>query len=435
MTASSNQLALLGGKPVGKVEFPRFPVFRPSAIKRVTRLMEQGEMVGLVRFHKPIRIAEEAISEYHGGRHALALSSGHASLQMSLAGLEVGPGDEVITTPYTWGASISCILHQNAIPVFTDVDPLTGLMDPDTIESRITKKTKAILVVHIYGQPANMTAICKIAKKHGLAVIEDGSQAHGALWKNKVVGNWGDAAGFSCMAGKILGTGEGGYMVTEREDVRWRACLYCQHKGRSQEEGFPDEFRPYVDSLQYTYRINTMVAILIAEQLKKLDQEGVVRRANVAHLRDCLADSKFLKLPNYGKDAVPAWHFMTANVRVEQAGVSRDTFEKALRAEGMPCNHYVPAPITDWYRLNWREYRGPRPMWIDNLRRAGVDYAKTEVPNCRIKCDRSLEFGTNNFIQPAKAEMERVAEIVHKVEKHIDALRQWERAEHGAVAA
>jgi dTDP-4-amino-4,6-dideoxygalactose transaminase len=168
---------------------------------------------------------------------------------MALAGLEVGPGDEVITTPFTWGASVSCILHQGAVPVFADVDRKTGLIDPGSIEAVITKRTRAILAVHIFGQPAAMQRIMKIAAKHDLVVVEDGSQAHGATIGGRVVGGFGHAAGVSCMGGKLLATSEAGYMVTPNEDLYWKACLLSQHMGRPPDRGFPDKMRPLVDSL------------------------------------------------------------------------------------------------------------------------------------------------------------------------------------------
>ena len=426
MAPSTDKLALLGGKPIGLPTAPKFPVFTRTAINRVVKVLEGGQMVGLDNRHPAISAAEDAISSYHDSRHALAVSSGHAALHMALMGVDVGPGDEVITTPYTWGASVSCILHQSAIPVFADVDRLTGLMDPASIEACITQRTRAILVVHLYGQPANMTAICKIAKKHGLAVIEDGSQAHGARWKNKSVGNWGDVAGFSCMGGKILATGEGGYLVTGDPDIRWRACLSTQHMGRSPEPGFPPEYLPTVDSLLYTYRISTVMAVLMAEQFKKLDKELAVRRANVGHLRSCLDESQFIELPKYGKQALPSWHMLTANFRADEAGITRDTFVRALRAEGLSWGPYVPAPIPNWPRLQWRGYKGPKTMWMENLKRAKTDYSKTQIPNCRYKCDRSMEMSTNNFIRPARKDMERLASIVHKVERNVDALREME---------
>ena len=216
---SKKTLALLGGEPVGGAKASRWPHFDAASVQRVVEILESGRTVGLGRTNPDVEKAEEAISGYHGGRHAMVLNSGHAALMAALMGLEIGPGDEVITTPYTWGASIACILHVGAVPVFVDVDPLTGLLDPRKVERAVTGKTRAVLVVHIYGQPADMPALQRICRRRGLRLIEDGSQSHGATIKGEKVGNFSDAAGFSCMGGKILATSEAGYLLTPHADV------------------------------------------------------------------------------------------------------------------------------------------------------------------------------------------------------------------------
>ncbi len=425
--STSKDLALLGGQPVGKIESPHFPLFTDRTIKRVSKLLIDGKAVGLGRSHSPeIVEAEEAVSAYHSGRHCLSTSSGHGALQMALAGLEIGSGDEVITTPYTWGASISCILHQGAIPVFADVDPVTGLIDPKTIPSLITKRTRAILAVHIFGQPANMPAIMAIAKKHKLVVIEDGSQAHGASFKGKRVGNFGDAAGFSCMGGKLLATTEAGYLVTPKKDVYWKASLLCQHMGRSPDKGFPKELLPYADSLVYTYRMTPINAVLLTEQLKKLDREVDHRRRNAEHLRKYLSESHYVSLPVYKSYEKPAYHILTMNFDHASAGISRDTFLEAIKAEGLMVMAYVPSPIPSWHRLHWQNYKGPKAVWIEALKKSGIDYRKSKHPNCEHKIASALDMSFN-FYKPAKSSMKKMADIIYKVEANIDVLRRWEK--------
>ncbi len=159
-------LALLGGKSIGGITPPTFPTFDRKTISKITEMLEKGDAVALGRYHPVLAEAEDAITRYHGGRSALLLNSGHAALMAAVMGLEIGQGDEVITTPYTWGASISCILHAGAVPVFVDVDRVTGLIDPARIEAAIPPRTRAILAVHLYGQPADMPAINRIARLH-----------------------------------------------------------------------------------------------------------------------------------------------------------------------------------------------------------------------------------------------------------------------------
>ena len=410
----------MGGMPTGV-----YPEFDPSTIRRVAELLQRGATVGLSKKQPEILEAETAIAAWQGMPYCLGTSSGHAALHSAIMGLEITSGDEVITTPYTWGASISCILHNNAIPIFADVDPETGLIDPQSVEQNITPRTRAILAVHIYGQPANMTALCEIAEKHGLVVIEDGSQAHGALHKGRKVGTYGDAAGFSCMGGKLLASSEAGYMVTPHEDVYWKAALGGQHMGRSSEEGFPDDLRHYVDSLVYTYRLNPITAVLLTEQLRKVDAENDARRRNVALFRQALEGTQSVGFPIYPEGDEPVYHMLTMNFQPEAVGLSRDTYLQALRAEGVGIFAYVPSPIPSWNRLHWQTYDGPKVMWTETLRWAEVDYTEVQVPNCERKVARSLEMGWNHT-QVNEAGIKRLASAFQKVEENLGVLRDWE---------
>jgi dTDP-4-amino-4,6-dideoxygalactose transaminase len=424
-SAARTKPALLGGKPLGAVPADQHPTFTRRAIERAVRLLEKGMTVGLGKHHPIIREAEEAVARWQEVRHAMVVSSGHAALQMSLVGLEIEPGDEVITTPYSWGASASCILHCGAIPVFTDVLPDSGLMDPRTIEPLITRRTRAILVVHIHGQPADMPAILKVARKRRIPVIEDGSQAHGAMVAGRKVGCFGDAGGFSCMGFKLLGTTEAGYLITPHEEVYWKAALSSQHMGRSPDPGFPEKLLPYVDSLVYSYRLSPVVAVLLAEQLKKVDREVEGRRRNVAELRRLLEGSSVLSFPDYPDDVKPGYYTLSMNFDAERAGIRRDTFLQALAAEGLAAGAYVPSPIPYWERLRVKGYAGPKTIWTRQLEAAGIDYRSLSFPGCELKVRRSVDMDWN-YIRPLPGRMRRLADIFQKVEESLPELRDWE---------
>lgn len=428
VTAPVSQLALSGGTPVGQVVYSKFPLFSEKAIERVGNVLREGKAVGLGRFHSPeITEAEATISQYHGGREVLACSSGHAALQGALAGLEICGGDEVITTPYTWGASTSCILHQNAIPIFVDVERDTGLIDPELIEAAITPRTKAILAVHIFGQPANLKRLREIADRHGLALIEDGSQAHGAEIDGVRVGDVGDAAGFSCMGGKVLPTTEAGYLVTPSKDVFWKAAMIGQHMGRSPEVDFPVELMPWADSLVYTYRVTPLNAVLLTEQFGRIDGWVAERQRHADLLREKLVAAKYLRLPDYAAGTRPVYHLMNFNFDHAAAGVSRDAFMAAMNAEGLLAFGYVPSPIPDWPRLHWQDYAGPKVSWLSVLEAAGVDYRDMALPNCRHRVANSIQTRFD-FVDPQEAMIARMAEIILKVEANIDELRAYEKA-------
>ncbi len=425
---SASKLALLGGEPVGAPRADQHPTFSDRAIERVVEHLRAGRTVGLNRNVDVIAECEAAICAWHGVEEALGVSSGHAALHCALMGLEISTGDEVICTPYTWGASISCVLHAGAIPVFCDVDPVTGLMDPESIEAAITPRTKAVLPVHIYGQPAPMTAIVAVARKRGLAVIEDGSQAHGALHAGEKVGQFGDAAGFSCMGGKIVATTEAGYLLCHDKAVYWKAALNTQHYGRSPEPDFPDDLREYVDSLVHTYRIGQLNAVLMTEQFRKVDAENAGRRANVASFRKAMAGVASVSFADFPAGDDPVYYAFAFNFVPAAAGLRRDTYLRALRAEGVSLGTYVPEPIQRWRRMRWQDYDGPPIFWMDNLRRAGIDYAGQELANVRTKVERSLHLGWS-YIADDPARMASLAAPFQKVEEQLDALRAWERSE------
>jgi dTDP-4-amino-4,6-dideoxygalactose transaminase len=424
-------LALLGGTPVGTPVRPQYPRFTERARRRVDELLQTGPMVGLSKEHPHVGEAERAIAEWHGVERALTTASGHAALHAALIGLEVTAGAEVITTPYSWGASTSPILHNGAVPVYADVEPDTGLLDPESVREAIGPRTEAILVTHIYGQPADMTSLRAIADEHGLALIEDGSQAHGARHRGRRVGCFGDAGGFSCMGGKLLATTEAGYLVTGREDVYWKAILSCQHAGgtehpgRTAEPGFPSDLLPFSDSLNYTYRLGVLNAVLLVEQLAKLDEENAARNRNRERFVHAIRDVGSVRVPEY-PDGEPVFHMVTLNFVPEHAGVTRETYLAALEAEGAPVFSYIHTPLHRLERLR-PETAAPKVMWTEHLRRAGVDYAALELPGCDAKVARSIELNWN-WIDDDPAAMDLLADAFCKVEEHLGALREHVRA-------
>ncbi len=426
---SASRLALLGGEAVGAPPADGHPSFTDDAISKVVDVMQKRRTVGLNKGTPEIGEAEAAIAAWQGVEHCMVTSSGHAALHNSLMGLEVSSGDEVITTPFTWGASTSCILHNNAVPVYVDVCPDTGLLDPTKIEAAITPRAKAILAVHIFGQAANMTAIREVADRHDLVVIEDGSQAHGSIHAGRKVGTFGDAAGFSCMGGKLLASAEAGYMLTPDKDVYWKAALCSQHMGRSPESDFPhDRLGAHIDSLVYTYRLSPITAAMLTEQVKKIDVENAGRRESVKLLREGMAGVEVVSFPEYAEGDDPVYHMLTMNFNADHAGVSKSTFFAAMAAEGVSCFQYIPSPIPTWPRLHWQTYDGPKVMWTESLRQSGIDYRAVEVPNCEKKIAQSVEMGWN-YVDASDEKMGRLASAFAKVDENLPALRDWEKSQ------
>jgi dTDP-4-amino-4,6-dideoxygalactose transaminase len=436
---TQSPLALLGGEPAHRLGLPRYPVFTDEARARVDALLRDGDAVGLSKQHPLIDEAETTLAEWHGVKQCLGTSTGHAALHSAVVGLELADGDEVVTTPYTWGVPCASILHNNAIPVFADVDPVTGLLDPDAVEGRITERTRAILVVHMFGQAADLTRLREIADRRKLALIEDGSQAHGARHQGKLVGSVGDASAFSCMGGKLLATTEAGFMLTPHDDVYYNAVISSQHAGnnekpgRSTEPGFPEALRPYSDSLLYTYRLSTINAILLVEQLKKLDAENAVRAQNRDRLLELLDGVESISWPQYPADDAPTYWMLSFNFHDEVAEVSKETYLRALQAEGVPVFSYIPTPLHKLERMS-PDMRGPRVMWTENLRRQlAIGDIGGDFPGCDEKVRRSFEMMWHH-ITPSEDVMQSLAGAFHKVEEQLPALRDLERSEQRASA-
>ena len=309
--------------------------------------------------------------------------------------------------------------------------PDTGLLDADALSDALTPRTRAILVPHLYGQPSDMTAIMAFAEQHDLAVIEDGSQAHGARHRGRRVGSFGDAAGFSTNGVKPLATTEGGYMVTRRASVYWNATISCQHAGRGEligrasEPGFPDELRPFIDSLVYTYRPNLVSAILALGRLPHVDEENAARRRNADLLAQGLAGVASVSLPRYDPADECVFHMVTLNFDGQAAGVSRDTYLKALQAEGVPAVGYVEKGLHRSPRLS-PDYPGPRTMWTDLIRRSGANPNETELPGCDAKVARSIELPWN-YHAVDEALVASIAGAFQKLDDNLDEVRALER--------
>ena len=432
-TDASTRLALLGGTPVRTPEPRQFPLWSEAAKRHVARLLDEGVAMGLSKHQPEIGAVEHALAEFHGVPWALGSSTGNGALHAALIGLELTAGDEVMTSPYTYGVSISVILQNNCIPTFADVVEGTGLLDPDSVRERLTDRTRALLVPHIFGNPADMTALCAIAEEHGLKVIEDGSQAHGARHRGVRVGAFGDAAGFSTNGVKPIAATEGGYLLTKHEDVYWKAVVSTQHAGmgelpgRAKEPGFPDELRVAVDALVYSYRLTPVNAVLILDALGRIDQDNDVRRRHLALLAEGIEGLASVSIPALLHEGdASAVHQALVRFDAEAAGVSKQTYLEAVNAEGLYCYEYLPRPVHRAPRLS-PEWRGPRVMWTENLKRANYDATKVELPHAenQVKNHFNLVW---NYIDYEPELIRRMVDVFTKVEENLDALRAFERA-------
>jgi dTDP-4-amino-4,6-dideoxygalactose transaminase len=380
---------------------------------------------------------EKDFAKYHGRRYALMTNSGAAALQLALAGCGVKAGDEVITTPYSWGASTGCIIHQNAIPVFADIDPETLCLDPTKIEGRITDRTRAILVVHLFGMPADMPAIRKIAKERGLAVIEDCSHAAGARLRDRLVGTWGNAGAFSLDASKSLFAGEGGILITHEREIYEEAILEGTPPLRMQAEVRDKERQRYIDSLSFHFRPHPLAAAIASTQLEKLEDRLAEKKRNFDRLFDRVGEilephgAEFMR---QHKGVVHAYHMVSLKVvHPELREIPRHVIAQALAKEGMPVGGYVQTLIPLRPRFRDLRFYGRGCPWTCRHAVRLPDYSPGSWPVAERLC-REGEIvirGSHHVYDPQR--MDQYARAIEKLVTYLDKLRKY--AEKKAASA
>jgi dTDP-4-amino-4,6-dideoxygalactose transaminase len=273
---------------------------------------------------------ERLFAEYSGADHCIGVANGTEALHLTLRALGVGPGDEVITAANTFVATALAIAYTGATPVLVDADPSDFLIDVELIERAITPRTKAILPVHLYGQPANMPAILEIAERHGLPVVSDACQAHGSRIGEAAIGSLGTAACYSFYPSKNLGAfGDGGGIVTSDPQLAERIRMLRNYGQRAKND---------ITMLGYNSRLDTLQAAILAVKLRYLDEANELRRAAAARYRELLADSD-VRLPSENADVTHVYHLYV--VRHEQ----RDELASHLQQFGVQCGIHYPTPI------------------------------------------------------------------------------------------
>jgi dTDP-4-amino-4,6-dideoxygalactose transaminase len=333
------KLALNGGaKTVTRnyLEEATLPVCSEKGKALVNQLMEKGEIS-----QSPLvaRFAQR-FSSYVGTTYGLCTNNGTSAIESALFAVGVAPQDEVIVPSYTFWASVTPIIAQHGIPIFCEVDPDTHCIDPKDIERHITPRTKAILVVHVWGNPCDMDAIMKIAHAHHLAVVEDCSHAHGASYKGRMVGSIGDVGCYSLQGTKTLPAGEGGILVTDHREYYERAAALGHYELVPE---FPED-SPYrkhaLTGMGAKFRIHPFAAALADSQLDELNSRSELRRRNAKRFEEALADIPFIKPQQEypGGNRVFSYHYYRYLPRTNNP-TETYVFLKALKAEGIPCGY------------------------------------------------------------------------------------------------
>jgi perosamine synthetase len=308
------------------------PVAKPLIGEEEIEEVEKVLRSGFIAQGPRVAEFEEAFASYVGTKHAIATTSGTTALHLSLLALGIGNGDEVITTPFSFAATGNCALYVGARPVFVDIDPQTFNLDPEGIEAAITEKTKAILPVHLYGQPAKMDRIKEISEEHGIPVVEDAAQAHGAMFQDKMIGSIGDMACFSFYPTKNMTTSEGGMITTNNTELADMARILRAHGEKE---------RYHHSVLGYNFRMTDIAAAIGLVQLKKLDGFNQRRIENAEYLTEHLKGISGIEAPFVSPQVKHVFHQYT--VRVKDG--KRNDVMNFLNQEGIGTGIHYPVPI------------------------------------------------------------------------------------------
>lgn len=413
-----SKLALLGGEPVraASAKWPQWPMSTAKDAKLVAEVTRSNRW----SYDGPYEWKfAEAFTKYQGAKYGMCCANGTVGIQVALEALGIGAYDEVIVPGMTWQATAAACVDVNAIPILVDVEPDTWCLDLDKVEKAITKKTKAIIVVHLYGCMADMTRLQQIVKKHNLFLIEDCAHQHGSFWKGKGVGSFGDAASFSFQESKVLSSGEGGFNMCKTKTLFER--LYSlRNCGR----GYKDDMTYAIQS--GNYRLTEWQAAILQCGLERLDAQVKHRDANAIYLNGLLEQIPGV-LPMRRRKEITQQSYFNFTFRLDLAtlkGVTSHAVCAALNAE----LHTGDAIEPPYEPLNNCELYKPLTKPRHNL---NPDYWKAVDPR-RFDLPVATEANTKSGVamhhaglMGPKKDMDDIAKAVAKIVENVDALSQW----------
>lgn len=425
-------LALLGGKKVRSKPFPPHPIIGKEERQAVKRVIDEGVLSGFIGAPgshftggKYVKLFEENFSRWNNSRYAVAVNSATAGLHSALIALGVGVGDEVIVPPVTFSATVATVLMCGAIPIFADLSAENFCLDPKSIAKRISKKTKAIVVVHLFGRPAPMKEILRIARQYKLKVLEDAAQSLGAEYHGVRTGNLGDIGVFSFTASKQITTlGEGGMIVTK--DKRYmKRCQMVRNHGEVM--GTVESKETMRGILGWNYRLTEAAAAFGNAQLDKFDRLLSIRRNLATYLTDNLRTFSFLSFPKLEEGVTHSYYILAMLYDKKRLGIHRNTIVQALQAEGIPVAGGYVEPL----------YLNPVYIWKVFNNVGHFPFSSTQVKDNIYKkglCPMAEELYNEQLIitliarpYATESDMDDVIAAFKKVSAHRDELKKWEK--------
>jgi dTDP-4-amino-4,6-dideoxygalactose transaminase len=335
--------AIEGGTPVRETPLPFFrAALNDNDVEAVARAIRSGWLTVGPRTEE----LEQTLSGYLGAGHVVAISSCSEAMFLALKALDIGPGDEVITSSMTFASTVHSIMHVGATPVLADIETETFGPDPESVREKINDRTKAILPVHYGGQACRIEELCEIAARHKLAIVEDAAHSFGAEVNGRRLGDFGDATAFSFYATKNFTTGEGGALSTGDGELARRVRLLSYHgMSRDSWDRYADKGSWYyeVDAVGYKCNLNDILSSLGLSQLARIDELLERRRIVADRFTELLADSPCFELPAERKGNRHTWHLYVLRLNLDRLSIDRDRFTRALTEENIGNSvHFIP---------------------------------------------------------------------------------------------
>ncbi len=392
--------------------YPKWPIYNDKEIKALTEVIKSGEWwCGAPGAHQGNNVwaFQDDFAQLQGSEYCVAVCNGTVAIEAALMALDVGLGDEVIVSDYTFVASASAVIATNAVPIFCDINPNTFVMDVYKVEELITERTKAIIPVHLGGNPVNMEHLMELALNYDLKVVEDCAHAHGSDFKGKKVGNWGDAGTFSFQASKVLTSGEGGAIICNSEELADNIYSYIDC-GRKKNQHFYKHF-----SYGTNYRMTEYQAAVLRAQLKKFPDQHKLRNENAQYFMKKLNEINGIKTmkPTPGTTSLGWYVFPIVFELKEFGGITKSEFYKKLNRNGIPTDDcYPPLHSLDCFKTTNLKKR------ID-YSRANWGGEKSNNTNFPIVSDiysRSIEF-PQEMLLANKEQLDNVVDFIKSLKE------------------